>query len=233
MINMQVSCKAIPRWTLMIHRLGIRSYWHRCKVVSVWKPVAENTVRIFMLTTFTMRSWNTSFGRWTFKEMLHNYHGVNWNELFYIFCDSLWFITLLPCCTILSLRSSPILDRIYWLGYITRYIWTVSKTWSTPVNSFFHAFGDAWHVYLRLLRLLDGKRVAFSVHLNMLPSQMWNISSAQKNARNRDAPCECASLIPLWLYAEWEQRVNSGIRLPDYIWSNACNVTMPYNAGPT
>lgn len=252
MINTQVSCKTIPRCMLMIHRLGIHSYWHQCKVVSVWIPVAENPVCIFMLTTSTTQSWNTSFGWWMFKEMLHNYHCVNWNELFYMFYDSPWFITLLPCCTIPSLRSSPVLDHSYWLGYTTRYIWTVSKTWSTPVNSFFPCFGDAWHMYLRLLRLLDGKCVAFSVHLNMLLSQMWhriteslklvnaskiiesdfNISSVQKNASNKDAARERASPIPLWLYTEWEQWVNSGIRLPDYIGSNACNITTPYNAGP-
>lgn len=142
----KVSCKTIPWCMLMIHRLGIHSCWHQCKVVSVWIPVAENPVCIFMLTTSTTQSWNTSFGWWMFKEMLHNYHCVNWNELFYMFCDSPWFIALLPCCTIPSLHSSPILDHIYWLGYITRYIWTVFKTWSTPVNSFFCAFGDTWQV---------------------------------------------------------------------------------------
>lgn len=163
MINTQVSCKTIPWCMLMIHRLGIHSYWHQCKVVSVWIPVAvaENPGCIFMLTTSTTQSWNTSFGWWMFREMLHNYHCVNCNELFYMFCDSPWFITLLPCSTIPSLCSSPVLDHIYWLGYITRHIWTVSKTWRTPVNSFFRAFGDAWHMYLRLLGLLDGKWLHF------------------------------------------------------------------------
>lgn len=252
MINTQVWCKTIPWCMLMIHRLGIHSHWHQCKVVTVWIPVAENPVYIFMLTTSTTWSWNTSFGWWMFKEMLHNYHCVNWNELFYMFYDSPWYITLLTSCTVPSLCSPPILHYWNWPGYIIRYIWIVSEKLSTPVNSFFHAFGDAWHRYLRLLGLLDGKWVAFSVHLNMLPSQMWhriieslklvnaskiiesncNVSSVQKNASNKDAARERASPIPLWLYAEWEQWVNSGIRLSDYIWSNACNITMPYNAGP-
>lgn len=230
----------------MIHRLGIHSHWHQCKVVTVWIPVAENPVYIFMLTISTTWSWNTSFGWWMFKKMLYNYHCVNWNKLFYMFYDSPWYITLLTSCIVPSLRSPPILHHWNWPGYIIRYIWTVSEKWSTPVNSFFHAFCDAWHRYLRLLGLLDGKWVAFSVHLNMLPSQMWhriieslklvnaskiiesncNVSSVQKNASNKDAARERASPIPLWLYAEWEQWVNSGIRLPDYIWSNACNITM-------
>lgn len=37
-----------------------------------------------------------------------------------------------------------------------------------PMNSFFAAFGDARYKHPRLLGFLDGKQLAFSVHLNML-----------------------------------------------------------------
>lgn len=166
MINKKVSCKTIPWCMLMIHRLGIHSYWHQCKVVSVWIPVAENPVCIFMLTTSTTQSWNTSFGWWMFKEMLHNYHCVNWNELFYMFYDSPLFIALLPCCTIPSLHSSPILDHIYWL--ISQDISKQRSKHEVPLGILFPMLLVIPDRYLSLLGLLDGKWVAFSVHLNML-----------------------------------------------------------------
>lgn len=45
-------------------------------------------------------------GRWMFKEMFHNCHHVDWNELSYTFYESPWFISLLIRCATLPLYSS-------------------------------------------------------------------------------------------------------------------------------
>lgn len=56
-------------------------------------------------------------GRWMFKEMFHNCHHVDWNELSYIFYESPWFISLPICCAILPLCSS--LFQITFTGLVT------------------------------------------------------------------------------------------------------------------
>lgn len=56
-------------------------------------------------------------GRWMFKEIFHNCHHVDWNELSYTFYESPWFISLLIRCATLPLYSSQL--QITFTGLVT------------------------------------------------------------------------------------------------------------------